>query len=343
MAGDWIKMRANLATCPQVVRIASGQVSACLPDACPQAVRAALVVGALHATWALFDSHTEDGQLANYTPAVLDAIVGLEGWTSALADVGWIDVSADGLTLPDFERHNGASAKRRAQDTDRKRKVRKLSAAEADRCPPGKRTESGPEKRREESMQHARARELPDAAAAVPPPEVSEPEPPPATAPRAEYPDAAALVFEVLSPGGLGQGAIPEALELLSGPAWLGGHPPDRVRAALTERVEAARGKRNAGAWLLTALRNGEVPPQAPDTPASGDPRLRPWDAFEGDEAGRARRDARLHREEAERLEHRAERLNDPAAAVAMRKRAAAHRRTADDLDGTAAAVGVGG
>ena len=39
----------------------------------------------------------------------------------------------NGLSLPDFETHNGQSAKRRAQDADRKREVRKVSAPEADK------------------------------------------------------------------------------------------------------------------------------------------------------------------------------------------------------------------
>lgn len=343
MAGDWIKMRTSLATCPAVVRLASGPMSAFLPDGCPLPVRVALVVGALHATWSLFDAHTEDGILAGYTPEVLDGALGLQGWTEALAGVGWIVVTPDGLTLPDFGTHNGKSAKKRAQDAERKRAARALSAGGADACPPGKRTKRGPEKRREEKMQHARARELPDAAAAVPPPGASEPEPPP----PAEHPEASALVFEVLAPGGLGQGAIPEALELLAGPTWLGGHELAAVRAALEERVEAARGKRNAGAWLLTALRNGGVPatPAAAPPAEDGNPRLRRWEGLDDDPERKARREARLHREAADRLEVDARRA-DEKARPGMLAAVAAHRRRAAEIEAAldaAPVAGVGG
>ncbi|WP_245002834.1 DnaT-like ssDNA-binding domain-containing protein [Enterobacter kobei] len=46
--------------------------------------------------------------------------------------------------MPRFEAHNGQSAKRRAQDADRKRNVRKASASDADK------NETREEKRREE-------------------------------------------------------------------------------------------------------------------------------------------------------------------------------------------------
>jgi hypothetical protein len=46
--------------------------------------------------------------------------------------VNWISETAGGLILPEFETHNGASAKRRAQDAQRKQDVRKMSASETD-------------------------------------------------------------------------------------------------------------------------------------------------------------------------------------------------------------------
>lgn len=144
MAGDWIKMRTDLQTHPKVVRI----VSALNADKCPQSVQILSdkfrVIGALHAVWSLFDAHSTDGVLEGYTPEVLDSAIGLPGFTLALASVGWVSVDAQALVLPRFEDHNGQSAKRRAQDADRKQAVRKMSAPEADK----KRTRE--EKRREE-------------------------------------------------------------------------------------------------------------------------------------------------------------------------------------------------
>lgn len=137
MAGDWIKMRTVLQTCPKVVRISSALDADRLRT-----------VGGLHAVWSLFDAHSEDGLLAGYTPEVLDQMIGWPGFAKAMEAVGWIIITPEALELPEFDSHNGQSAKRRAQEADRKRRVRtsaKESAPEADK----KRTRE--EKRREEN------------------------------------------------------------------------------------------------------------------------------------------------------------------------------------------------
>jgi hypothetical protein len=133
MAGDWIKFRSCLLRHPKVVRIAS-------------ALKADKfrTLGGLMSVWCLFDEQTEDGFLDSYTLDVLDAEVGFPGISLAMQSVGWLEETPEGLVLPEFETHNGASAKRRAQDADRKREVRKMSAPEADE----KRTRE--EKRRED-------------------------------------------------------------------------------------------------------------------------------------------------------------------------------------------------
>ena len=130
MAGDWIKMRRDLRTDPRVVRISSALKADTLRT-----------VGALFVVWGLADAHTKDGFLEGYTLEILDEVVGLPGLAQAMSDVGWLELRTDGVTIPDFERHNSESAKKRAQDA-----VRKFSARQADK----KRTTSGPEKRREE-------------------------------------------------------------------------------------------------------------------------------------------------------------------------------------------------
>lgn len=134
MAGDWIKMRSDLATCPKVVRISSVLNSDRLR-----------VVGGLHSVWCLFDTHSVDGKLEGYTLETVDDLIAFAGFARAMIDVGWLVESAGTLELPRFDEHNGASAKRRANDAERKRNVRKVSAPVADK----KRTRE--EKRREES------------------------------------------------------------------------------------------------------------------------------------------------------------------------------------------------
>jgi len=121
MSGDWIKMRSDLFTHPKVVRISSALAADKLRT-----------VGGLMSVWCLFDAHSVDGKLEGYTPKTLDDHLQWQGFAEAMASVGWLLIDKDSLILPEFETHNGASAKRRAQDADRKRADRKTSALEAD-------------------------------------------------------------------------------------------------------------------------------------------------------------------------------------------------------------------
>lgn len=134
MAGDWIKMQKSLPRDPRVVRISSALKADRLRT-----------VGGLLSAWCLFDEQTEDGRLDGYTPELMDEIIGLHGLARAMESVGWLEIGDDFLIAPRFEEHNGQSAKRRAQDSDRK-----MSARKADKCPQRKRTKSGLEKNREE-------------------------------------------------------------------------------------------------------------------------------------------------------------------------------------------------
>lgn len=126
-------MRSDLFTHPKVVRIASALNADKLRT-----------VGGLMSVWCLFDVHSSDGFLEGYNFAAVDNELRWPGFSQAMADVGWLDEDAKGLNLPRFDTHNGQSAKRRAQDAERKRNVRKTSASEADK------TRTREEKRREE-------------------------------------------------------------------------------------------------------------------------------------------------------------------------------------------------
>jgi hypothetical protein len=122
MAADWIKMRVDLPTHPKVVRMAS----ACKADRLR-------IIGGLLSAWALFDVHSVDGQLEGYSPEVLDETIGFPGFSHAMISVGWLEYDGSSLWMPRFEEHNGQSAKKRAQDADRKRNDRNSSASEADK------------------------------------------------------------------------------------------------------------------------------------------------------------------------------------------------------------------
>lgn len=114
MAKDWIKMRMDLSSHPKVVRILSATKSDKFQ-----------VVGGLHAVWSVFDVHSEDGTLDGYTPETMDHIIGWDGFCNAMMSVGWLEYDGDEtLAMPGFDTHNGQSAKRRADETERKRKER---------------------------------------------------------------------------------------------------------------------------------------------------------------------------------------------------------------------------
>ena len=114
MAGDWIKMGTGLGRHPKVVRMSSALNADRLR-----------VVGGLHAVWCLFDEHSEDGRLEGYSAKVVDDLIGWTGFTAVLTLVGWAQEDGETLVLPNFESHNGQSAKRRAMEADRKRESRK--------------------------------------------------------------------------------------------------------------------------------------------------------------------------------------------------------------------------
>lgn len=121
MSGDWIKMRCELQTHPKIVRI----LSAMRPHDVQTKTDKFRVVGGLHAVWTVFDTHSIDGVLFGYTPETLDHVIGWEGFSQAMISVGWMLYDgAETLALPEFDEHNGKSAKRRAEDQKRKRSER---------------------------------------------------------------------------------------------------------------------------------------------------------------------------------------------------------------------------
>ncbi len=130
MAGDWIKMRTNLDTDPAVVRLASGL----------KQDRFA-IVGRLHKIWSWANEHLTDGRDVPIDSAFLDALVESPGFAEQLRRVGWLSGRENCLSFPNFERHNGESAKTRALDAARKR-ARRASQ----KCPDENRTELGPER-----------------------------------------------------------------------------------------------------------------------------------------------------------------------------------------------------
>lgn len=147
MAGDWIKMRKSLPTDGRVVRM----MSALNADRFR-------TIGGLMSAWCLFDEQTEDGNLVGYTSETFDEVVGFPGLARAMEMVGWVCISPDGMQATNFQEHNGATARRRAQES-----VRKVSARNADKRPHPMQTKSALEieKRREDILDNNKKKNAP--------------------------------------------------------------------------------------------------------------------------------------------------------------------------------------
>ena len=103
MAGDWIKMEVGLPEKPEVWQIA-GMVG----------IDADSVVGKLLKVWRWFDAHTETGNAVGVSYPLVDHVAGVSGFAEAMALCGWLHQDGSTLMLPNFDRHNGKTAKNRA-------------------------------------------------------------------------------------------------------------------------------------------------------------------------------------------------------------------------------------
>lgn len=109
MAGDWLKMEHSTPDKPEVLAI-TVRMGWDDPD---------LTVGKLFKMWRWFDQHTVDGNAHGVTSSLLDRLLGVSGFTLAVASVGWLEVNEAGISLVNFDRHNGNTAKNRAQTAKR--------------------------------------------------------------------------------------------------------------------------------------------------------------------------------------------------------------------------------
>jgi len=141
MAGDWIKMRLDLAEDPAVIEMAD-----------ELGVREETVVGYCHAFWCWASRQCHDGRVTGVTLTSLGRVLSLPGFPEILVKVGWLKYQESGLKpvleIPHFERHLSESAKTRALAANRKsrQRVPKMSRTERDK------TGTREEKRREESL-----------------------------------------------------------------------------------------------------------------------------------------------------------------------------------------------
>lgn len=179
MAGDWIKMRAALTTCPKVAAMArSIGVADDFRGLSRQAMRL-LVVGGLHAVWAAVNEHTSDGVMANAYPEDLDDIAGVPGFGKAMQAAGWLEVdeAAATLTFPNFGQWNTPAKDTTAAERMRKHREKQRSAQQTVTVTAPLRVTVAPDKTRQD-----KSKDIPAAPVAT--------SDPPKRRKRSQHPDA---------------------------------------------------------------------------------------------------------------------------------------------------------
>jgi hypothetical protein len=79
--------------------------------------------------WAVFDDLVDaNGWLNNYSQSDADEDAGLDGIAKALEDVGWLVWGPTGVSITNWSRHNGTSAKQRALTARRVAAYRRRNA-----------------------------------------------------------------------------------------------------------------------------------------------------------------------------------------------------------------------
>ena len=113
MATEWIKIEHILPDKPEVFKIA--EILGIDPDS---------VVGKLVRLWSWCDQQTVDGCALGVTDSFIDRLTHQPGFSDALRKVDWLQARSGSLAIPRFARHNGQTAKARAESARRMAKSR---------------------------------------------------------------------------------------------------------------------------------------------------------------------------------------------------------------------------
>ena len=89
------------------------------------------VVGKCCRIWSWFDLNTIDGVTPSVTESLLDRYCGIAGFCKAMIKVGWMAKDSNGLSLPNYDRHNSQTAKNRALTAKRVSKHREKEISNA--------------------------------------------------------------------------------------------------------------------------------------------------------------------------------------------------------------------
>lgn len=113
MAGDWIKLEITMPDKPEVARMADHLN-----------IDHDAVAGKLIRFWIWGDQQSIDGNDLGVTPSFIDRLTNCPGFSDALVSVGWLIVRNSRLSIPNFNRHNGQTAKNRALTKNRMKRSR---------------------------------------------------------------------------------------------------------------------------------------------------------------------------------------------------------------------------
>jgi hypothetical protein len=116
MAGDYLPMRLDLDEDPAVIGIAVELEMSELD-----------VVGRLWKVWSWMNRQSRDGNAPGVTFAFLDRYACAPGLSQAMERVGWLENTADGISIPNYETWNSKGAKARLQGAERAAKHRSKS------------------------------------------------------------------------------------------------------------------------------------------------------------------------------------------------------------------------
>lgn len=119
MAGDWIKIEHVTPDKPEIDQLAN--ILGIDHDA---------VTGKLIRLWVWADQQSLNGYAQSVTHSGLDRITFCPGFAKALEQVGWLESEEGQIRFPNFDFHNGKTAKQRALANKRKAESR----AKRDKC-----------------------------------------------------------------------------------------------------------------------------------------------------------------------------------------------------------------
>ena len=140
MAGDWIKVEHATPDKPEVVKMAD--MLGIDQDA---------VIGKLLRLWIWADQQSVDGNALSVTDSFIDRCCFHPGFSSALRKAGWLTGSSGRLNLPNFEKNNGQTAKKRSLTNRRVSKLRQGKEGKSNATNVTEELQKRiPEKRREE-------------------------------------------------------------------------------------------------------------------------------------------------------------------------------------------------